>query len=292
MRDFFSLDGTFNKYGGMLADMVILSLMWLFFSLIGLGLTIGASTSAMFYVSTRRIANREGYITSDFWFAFKANFKRATALWLMVVFAVLLIWFNLNNIDNVGAMAVIIFPAQIVLLIEVVLMSIYIFPMNARFDMGIKQLIKSSFFMANRHLLTSISCLGLLIAVLFLFDMMPPLALFLGPGAYAWLSSMMIMRIFKRYRPEMDKDPVLEIQEIEAAKELERRRQRFSSAKTKETDGEETEIKTEADAFWAIQEEDAEVVTAENIFDDENDGQGKGDIWSRLRDAGDVDKAE
>ena len=292
MRDFFSLDGTFNKYGGMLADMVILSLMWLFFSLIGLGLTIGASTSAMFYVSTRRIANREGYITSDFWFAFKANFKRATALWLMVVFAVLLIWFNLNNIDNVGAMAVIIFPAQIVLLIEVVLMSIYIFPMNARFDMGIKQLIKSSFFMANRHLLTSISCLGLLIAVLFLFDMMPPLALFLGPGAYAWLSSMMIMRIFKRYRPEMDKDPVLEIQEIEAAKELERRRQRFSSAKTKETDGEETEIKTEADAFWAIQEEDAEVVTAENIFDDESDGRGKGDIWSRLRDAGDVDKAE
>ena len=276
MRELFSLDGAFNKYGGMLADMVILSLMWLFFSAVGLGLTIGASTSAMFYVSTRRIANREGYITSDFWFAFKANFKRATFMWLMILVAVWLIWFNLNNIDAVGAMAVVIFPAQIVLLAEVALMSIYIFPMNARFDMGIRQLIKSSFFMANRHLLTSITCLSLLVAGVLLFFVMPPIALFLAPGVYAWLSSYMIMKVFRKYRPEMDKDPMLEIQEIEAQKELERRRKRFSPAAR----GENNEITNEEDAFWAIQEED-EAVAAEEIPENEDDS----DIWTKLREA-------
>ena len=285
MRDFFSLDGPFNKYGGMLADMIILSLMWMFFSVIGLGITIGASTSAMFYVATRRIANREGYITSDFWLAFKTNIKRATLIWLIIVAVVWLIWFNLNNMAAVGALAIIILPAQVLILAEIGLMSMYIFPMNARFDMGLKQLIKSSFFMANRHFLTSLSCLFLLIGAVLLFFVMPPLALFVAPGAYAWLSSVMIMRIFKKYRPEMDKDPMLEIQEIEAEKELERRRQRFNSAVNSET-GDGGNPVTEEDVFWAIQEEENMAITEESIFGSEND-KDEGDIWTKLRDAGD-----
>ena len=231
MRDFFSLDGPFNKYGGMVADMIILSFMWLFFSLIGLGITIGASTSAMFFVTTRRIANREGYITRDFWEAFKANLKKATILWLIIVVLLWLIWFNITNIGAVGGMAVVIFPAQIILFIEIVLMSIYAFPMAARFDMGIKQIIKTSFFMANRHLLTSISCVVLLLAALLSFFIAPPLALFLAPGLYGLLASYMIMRIFKKYRPEMDKDPILEIQEIEAQKAEERRKRDYGLKK-------------------------------------------------------------
>ena len=249
MREFFSFDGPFNRYGGMVADMIILSFMWLLFSIIGLGLTIGASTTAMFYVSTRRIANREGYITRDFWEAFKANFKRATLLWLMILILLLLIYFNINHIEVVGGMAVIIFPAQIILFVEIVLVSIYIFPMAARFDMGIKQLIKSSFFMANRHLLTSVSCAVLLAATVVFFLAMPHLAIFVGPGIYAWLSSYMIMRIFKRYRPEMDKDPVLEIQEIEAQKTEERRKRSIGSMQTDNADEVVDEAAVEA-ALW------------------------------------------
>jgi len=222
LRDFFSLEGPFNKYGSMVADMIILSFMWLLFSLPIV--TLGASTTALFYVSTRRIANREGYITRDFWEAFKANIKRATIIWLIILVVLWLVWFNIRNIEVVGGLGFILFPAQIVLLAEIIIMSIYIFPMTARFDMGIRQLFKSSFFMANRHLLTSITCAILLLATVLMFDIMPPIALFLGPGVYAWLSSLMIMRIFKKYRPEMDRDPVLEIQEIEAQKAEERRK--------------------------------------------------------------------
>ena len=283
MRDFFSLDGPFNKYGGILADMIILSLMWLFFSLIGLGLTIGASTSAMFYVSTRRISNREGYITSDFWLAFKTNFKRATIIWVIVLALVSIIWFNLNNLAAVGALSIVILPAQVLILIELVFMSVYVFPLNARFDMGIKQLVKTSFYMANRHLLTTFSCVCLLFAAVLSFFWIPPVALFVAPGAYAWLTSTMIMRIFKKYRPEMDKDPVLEIQEIEAQMELERRRARFNASKS---NGEQP--LTEEDAFWAVQEEDEVELTPESIFSDEE--KDEGDIWAKLRKAGDSEQ--
>jgi len=240
----------------MVADMIILSFMWLFFSIIGLGITIGASTSAMFFVTTRRIANREGYITRDFWEAFKANIKKATALWLMILILLWLIWFNLTNIGAVGGMAVIIFPAQIILFIEIVLMSIYAFPMTARFDMGIKQIIKTSFFMANRHLLTSITCVVLLLAALYSFFIMPPVALFLAPGLYGLLASYMIMRIFKKYRPEMDKDPVLEIQEIEIQRAEEKRKQAYG----RKSEGEES-IDNTVEVVEAEVEEDADIWT-------------------------------
>jgi len=133
--------------------------------------------------------------------------------------------------------------------------------------------------------------LFLLVAAVLSFFVVTPIAVFVAPGAYAFLSSYMIMRIFKKYRPEMDKDPMLEIQEIEAQKELERRMQRFNAAKTKKDESDGDEVVTEADAFWAIQEEDAAEVTADSIFGDE-DGEDNSDIWTQLRKAGDEEKAE
>jgi len=222
MREFFSLDGPFNKYGGFLADTLVLSLMWLLFSIPIV--TIGAATSAMFYVSTRRIAEREGYITADFWLAFKANFKRATLLWLLLFVAggiiALNIWLLTTeaiNTEAVGIMGLFILPAQFIFGLQLIFMSIYMFPITARFEMGFVQTIKSSFIMANRHFLTTVVCAGLLFAVI-IVGMATGFLILAAPGVYAMLSSYLIMRIFKRYRPEMDKDPRLEIAEIEAQK--------------------------------------------------------------------------
>ena len=224
MREFFSLEGPFNKYGGFIADMFILNLMWIIFSIPLI--TIGASTSAMFYVATRRIADREGYITSDFWYAFKANFKRATMLWLIVFFiGGVLLW----NIFG-GAMEYVpertvgfVFPAQIIFFIQLLLLNSFIFPVTARFDMKVVEVLKYSFFMANRHLLTSLLCAITLVGLVFL-SWLSPMVFFIAPGVYACIASFLIMRIFKRYRPDMDPDPIVEIQQREAEKAEERRR--------------------------------------------------------------------
>jgi len=227
MRDFFSLDGAFNRYGSYVADIVILSLMWIIFSIPII--TAGAATSALFYVTTRRIAGREGYITSDFWEGFKSSFKRATILWLIILVLVLLAIFNLFNLDLVGGMVNLILPAQVILLAQIALISVFLFPATARFDMGVVQTVKSCFYMANRHLLTSLTCVLLMVVLIAASIFVHGLITFLIPGIYAMLSSYLIMRIFKRYRPEMDKDPILEIQEIEAQKAEERRKRDIST---------------------------------------------------------------
>ncbi|MCL1845834.1 MAG: galactose-1-epimerase [Defluviitaleaceae bacterium] len=225
MRDFFSLEGPFNKYAGFLADMVILSFLWIFFSIPFL--TIGASTTALFYVATRRLANREGYISSDFWQAFKANFFRATILWLIVFGVIFMIIWNMlllpDVIDEMGALGSIILPAQIIILIEVIFVTTFLFPVTARFDMSLTETLKSSFFLANRHMLTSFLCALTLVAIVFVSLFWLPLLL-LAPGIYAMAASYFIMKVFKKHRPEMDKDPILELQEFEQKRAEERRR--------------------------------------------------------------------
>ena len=236
MRDFFSIDGPFNKYGGMLADAMILSFLWILFSLPII--TIGAANTALFYVTTRRIAEREGYITSDFWHAFKVNFVRATKFWLLILLVIFVTGFNIITMwfgTFGGNMATFLLPMQLLILIQLSFISVYLYPMIARFDMGFKQTLKSSFYMANRHMLTSFSCVVLVGGMIFLSIWYNfAILLLLIPGAYAMVSSHMIMRVFKKYRPEMVRDPFLEAQEIEA-QITEERRLRSISGVSEET---------------------------------------------------------
>ena len=206
MSGFFSMDGPFYKIGSLIADIMILSFYWLLFSIPLF--TIGSSTTALYYVMTRRITNREGYLFRDFWTSFKSNFKQTTIIWLIFLVVYYILYINIRNINVVGGMRNIVFPVQICFLIEVTLCSLYIFPLNARFELTLKDSFKTAFFMANRHLLTSICCV--IIAGAIVYATMATVILFLvAMGLYVFLTSYLFLRIFKKYRPEIDQDPLL-----------------------------------------------------------------------------------
>jgi len=235
MRDFFSLDGPFNKYGGMLADTMILSFLWLVCSIPII--TIGAANSALFYVTTRRIAEREGYIVRDFFHAFRVNFVRSTQLWLASLVIIIITIINILNMGALGSMAVVLLPLQILILIQLSFISVFLYPVTARFDMGFRQTIKSCFYMANRHLLTSFMCVTLAVGLTFISLWYIEILVIFVPGVYAMLASHLVMRMLKKYRPEMDKDPFLEVQELEAQKTEERRLQAISTRAAENEDG-------------------------------------------------------
>jgi uncharacterized membrane protein YesL len=209
MNSFFSLDGPFYKIGSMIADIMILSFYWILFSIPIV--TIGSSTTALYYVMTRRISNREGYLFRDFWTSFKSNFKQTTIIWLIFLVVINILIINIRNIDLLGNMKTYVYPVQICFLIEVCLCLIYILPINARFEIGLKDSFKTAFFMANRHLLTSICCV--LIAGGIVIATMATIILGLVAVAlYVYLTSFLFLRVFKKYRPEIDQDPMLMIQ--------------------------------------------------------------------------------
>ena len=216
MQGFFSMDGAFYKIGSLIADIMILSFYWILFSIPFF--TIGASTTALYYVMTRRISNREGYLFRDFWTSFKSNFKQTTIIWLIFLVILYILFINIRNIDLVGDMKTFVYPVQIVFLVEVVLCFMYILPLNARFEIGLKDSFKTAFFMANRHLLTSIGCV-IVGGAIFLASMMTILLFLVAMGLYVYLTSFLFLRIFKKYRPEIDQDPLLMDQTVKAAAE-------------------------------------------------------------------------
>jgi len=206
MSGFFNMEGPFYKFGSLIADIIILSFFWILFSLPFF--TIGASTTALYYVMTRRISNREGYLFRDFWTSFKSNLKQTTIIWIAFLVLLYILYINITNIELIGGLSTFILPIQLVFLLELILCFIYIIPLNARFEVGLLESVKTAFFIANRHLLTSIACLiiGAAIAAISLITIITSL---IAMGLYVYLTSFLFLRVFRKYRPELDQDPLL-----------------------------------------------------------------------------------
>ncbi len=203
MGKWFGLDSKFYKYGTLLADLIILTVLWLICSIPIF--TIGASTTALYYVTTRQLSNREGYVSRDFFKSFKRNFLESTAVTLIlgVIAAVLLV--NINLFEPETTIDAIFYLVQFVMLYELLIVTIYVFPVLSRFDLKLGALLKTSFFMANRHLLTTFTCAILFVAIVMIV-LKCGILIILCAGAYAILTSLMFMNLFRKYVPDMDKD--------------------------------------------------------------------------------------
>lgn len=197
MSNFFRLDGPFFKYGTLLADIIILTLLWHFCSIAII--TIGASTTAVYYVTTRMISNNESYITKDFFKSFIGNFIQSTIAFIIIAALLGIIAFDIRALSAFGGMWLLFVTLQLIIGAEIVMSSIYIFPLIARFDMKLIDIFKTAFFMANKHIFTTITCLALLIATVCLVLFLYQFALIFAVGAYAYITSFMLLRIFKKY---------------------------------------------------------------------------------------------
>lgn len=57
-------------------------------------ITIGAAFTALYSVTNKMVDNREGTITSEYWNAFKSNFKQGTIIWLIDLFIMVAMYFE------------------------------------------------------------------------------------------------------------------------------------------------------------------------------------------------------
>ena len=82
-----------------------------------------------------------------------------------------------------------------------------------RFEMKTKDLFRYSFFMANKHLLTTILCTALLVGAFALCLLVNLLFAFVVVSVYIYISVALLERVFKNYMPS--EDDALEEEEIE-----------------------------------------------------------------------------
>ena len=202
MGTLFHPDSKFMLVFTKISEIIILSLLWFFLSLPVI--TIGASTTALYYAVNKSVVHNSGYAWLEFWSAFKSNFKQSTIAWLLaLIFYGLTIFdfFILHSLTstNVEWNFIIFF----ILLALVTFWVIYIFPCIARFENTTRMLMRNAFIIALSNLLyTIILCIFLILALAITLAYMPLVAV--TPAIYMCLARWVLERVFKKYTSPED----------------------------------------------------------------------------------------
>lgn len=192
----FDLDGPVYRIGNELADFMLLSIMFV----IGCVpiITIGASSTALYYVYGKKIRKEDPSIYREFVKSYKQNFKQSipmTIILLLVWASASLYFLSLLNPTFQGLTLIIYSGFVLFFCIEVTLFSTYCFAILSRFHMKLKNIFILSFVLTNKHLVTSflLLCLNIIAVLIILF--IPP-TLLLVPGILCYIASYLIHPIF------------------------------------------------------------------------------------------------
>lgn len=160
--------------------------------------TIGASTTALFYVTLKMAKNEEGNVTKSFFRSFKENFKQGTKIWLILLIAGIVLGFDgyaLYHMRFVNAFWTIITAIFIIAVVAYSIILMYIFPLLARFRNSTFAMFKNSIMIGMRFLL----CTAFMAAIYFIMAVVvirffTPVIIF-GEGLCALLCSYILSNV-------------------------------------------------------------------------------------------------
>lgn len=143
---FFDLDSPLMKGMTRVGETVVLNLLFLLMCLPVV--TAGASLSAMYTVCFRNLENKPDELWDTFWKAFKANFRKATLLWLIVLVTGGLIAFNLFVYSRNPGAGSGLRIMSLVAAILFVLVTAYIFPLEARYENTVGRTLRNAVWLS------------------------------------------------------------------------------------------------------------------------------------------------
>ncbi|MTK07785.1 MAG: YesL family protein [Hungatella sp.] len=212
LSGFFNYDNPVWRFIGKFGDLIILNVLWLVCSLPIF--TIGASTTAVYYVTLKLARDDDGYTIRSFFKSFKENFKQSTIIWLILLLAGAILGVDLyffarlfNGSSTVKTVMLTVFLAMALIYAAV---AMYIFPLQSRFYNPLKRTFFNAFFMSIRHLFRTIGMIvidGVLIAAGFVFMIPPVLMIFMlfGFPLLAFINSYILSPVFNIYMPKEER---------------------------------------------------------------------------------------
>lgn len=205
MGNLFNVDNAFFTFLGKVCDIMLISTLWLLLCIPIV--TIGPATTALYYVVVKVIRRERGYLFREFFRSFKLNFKRGALVSILLTVCYIVLYVDLyatwNTATGESNVPSIFLGIYIAITLVLTCFTIYVFPILSRFDMTVKQLIKTAIYMSMRHLPFSIVMLAVIVAgvigVLYIFPL-----IFILPGTVTFINSLLMERIFKKYMPKVE----------------------------------------------------------------------------------------
>ena len=198
---FFSYDSKFSQLILKLCYACYLNLLWVICSLPIV--TIGASTTAIYYTSLKIIREEDANIGAKFFHYFRENFRQATVLWLIMLAAglflggdIYLVWHLRTGASGTPA---VLWTLCLALLIAAALVYVivleYVFPLLASVSNTNLAMLRNSFLIGTHYLFATILVFAVHFAMFYIVvAVFTPFIVF-GEGLCALISAWLLNQI-------------------------------------------------------------------------------------------------
>lgn len=209
MSDIFNLDAPIWVFMGEVADIIILALLW-WVCCLGI-VTVGASTTALYYVLGKKARKETTYVAKDFFKSFSQNFRQSVPLSILIIIAfisfILYCSFIVAGVyvpEESGTLKFII-PITILFAFELFNFTAYLWALLSRFEMKTTHMMRTALIMTHKHLITTFANLAVIAVVIFCVIKFP-FAIIVAPSVIVWGQSFMIQRVFTNYIEEVARE--------------------------------------------------------------------------------------
>ena len=198
---FFSYESKFSQILLKLCWSCYLNLLWFVCSLPIV--TIGASTTALYYASLKLVREEDSSLTRQFFRSFRENFKQATVLWLILLGVGLflgadgyiLYHLRLSAAGPLAVMWTLILAVVIAASVVYVIVLLYVFPLLASVCNTNRAMLKNAFLIGTHYLFATILIFAVHFAMFFVVvAWFTPLIVF-GEGLCALISAWLLNSI-------------------------------------------------------------------------------------------------
>ena len=209
---FFSYESKFSQLLLKLCYACYLNLLWFLCSLPIV--TIGASTTALYYSCLKVIRNEEGHVAAAFFRSFKENFKQATVLWLIMLGAGLFLGFDIYTVwhlrasaaGNLAVMWTIVLAVLFAVMVVYVIVLTHVFPLLASVENTNRAMLKNALLIGTHYLFATILVFAVHFAMFYaVVAIFTPLIVF-GEGLCAMISAWLLNDILISVSGTPDED--------------------------------------------------------------------------------------
>jgi len=209
----FNYDGPVLSFLSRMADLIWLNVLFIICCIPIF--TIGASTTALYYVTLKMAKNEDSHITKLFFKSFVQNFKQATGIWMifLVIDSVLLVDFYVINRGvietsiggkNIGNV-ILVLSGVVAILMSFI--YVYVFPLLAQFDNTVRNTIRNAFVISIKHFPYTIMFIAFTVLpfILIYFVNTALISFFIMFSLAAYINAISLNKIFIQYMPKEEK---------------------------------------------------------------------------------------
>lgn len=190
-------DNLFFKIIYAISDIAVLSILWIVGSLPII--TIGASTTALFYVCGKKIKQDEPKIVAEFVKSYKQNFKQSLVITVMIA----ILWYasftyfmmSFSSLKDGFNISIVI---MLIIAFEVVMITMYMCALLAKYELRTIQIIRNSFLFTHAYFIESIKAFALISSMIFCLIFVPGLVIVL-PGAIGLTGSIFVRNSIHKF---------------------------------------------------------------------------------------------